>query len=178
MKIVLSIIILLFFSGCDRENKMPEYQLSRGEELVNSILANAAKKIYKEYNIRPCGVGVSMPGGPIKEVTLCFDTKKPYTKMQLRISLIKLAQELLEQINENNEIQEFLKERPFTIKNVEIIIYNHDEKGLTLKDPQISVAGIAQGVLDYSSIDPEDGFRYKNEYEETYEEALEIIEKS
>ena len=32
-------------------------------------------------------------------------------------------------MNENNEIQEFLKERPFTIKNIEIIIYNHDEKG-------------------------------------------------
>ncbi|WP_148300682.1 hypothetical protein [Candidatus Protochlamydia sp. R18] len=152
-----------------------EYHPSKGEQLVNSLLAKAAKIIKDKYNIKPSGVGVAMPGGPIQEVTLCFDTKHPYTKEQLRELLIKSSAELLRLMNENKEIQGLLKERPFTIKNIEIIIYNHDENGFGLKDPQISVANISQGRLNYSTIDPEDSFKYKNEYEESYEEALKAL---
>ena len=58
-------------------------------------MAKAAKTIKDKYNIKPSGVGVAMPGGPIQEVTLCFDTKYPYTKEQLRELLIKSSAELL-----------------------------------------------------------------------------------
>lgn len=79
------------------------------------------------------------------------------------------------QVTENQEIQEFLKERPFTIRNVGIVIYNRDKYGLSMQDPQISVADISHGILNYSTIDPRDTFKYKNEYEETYEEALQAL---
>jgi hypothetical protein len=79
---------------------------------------------------------------------------------------------LLHYINENNEIQNFLKEPPFTIRNVEIIIYNHDKQGRSLSDPEISMARISQSILIYRTIDPQDFFKYKNEYEESYDEAL------
>ncbi len=168
---IASVLTLLIFTGFTKQ----EYHPSKGGQLVNSLLAKAAKIIKDKYKVNPCGVGVAMPGGPIQEVTLCFDTKFPYTKEQLRELLINTSVELLRQVNENKEIQEYLKERPFTIKNIEIIIYNHDENGFGLKDPQISVANISQGVLNYSTIDPEDSFKYKNEYEESYEEALKAL---
>lgn len=170
-----SVITLLIFTGFIMANSKQEYHLSKGEQLVNSLLAKTARNIKDKYNIKPSGVGVAMPGGPIQEVTLCFDTKHPYTKEQLRALLIKSSAELLRQVNENKEVQEFLKEKPFTIKNIEIIIYNHDEKGFGLKDPQVSVANISQGRLSYSTIDPEDSFKYKREYEESYEEALKAL---
>jgi len=118
---------------------------------------------------------VAMPGGPIQEITLCFDTKHPYTKEQLREFLIKSSVDLLYQVNENADIQEFLKEKPFTIKNIEIIVYNYDEQGFCLRDPYVSVANISNGQLNYSTIDCEDSFKYKNEYEESYEEALKAL---
>ena len=93
----------------------------------------------------------------------------------MRELLIKTSTDLLRQITENNELQEFLYQKPFTIKNVEIVIYNHDEKGRGLRDPQISVAHISQSTLGYNTIDPEDSFKYKNEYEESYEAALKAI---
>lgn len=168
-------IILLIFTGCIMEEKQDRVYMSKGEKLVNSILAKTARIIKDKYNLNPCGTGASMPGGPIQKLALCFDTKYPYTKEQLRELLIKTANELLKQVNENMEIQEFLKERPFTIKNIQIIIYNHDRNGRTLKDPEISNAQILQGILNYSTIDPEDSFKYKNEYEESYEEALKAL---
>lgn len=175
LRTIIAILFLLIFTGFIMSSKQPNYQLSKGEQLVNSVLSKTAKIIKSKYDLKPSGEGAAMPGGPIQELALCFDTKNPHTKEQLRELLIKTAQELLNHINENKEIQEFIKEPPFTIKNIQIIIYNHDTNGRSLRDPEISNAQILQGILSYSTIDPEDSFKYKNEYEESYEEALKAL---
>ena len=152
------------------------YHPSQAEQLVNSVLAKTAETIKKKYKLKPCGQGAAMPGGPIQELILCFDTKDQFTKEELRGLLIKSAQELLNQINENKDMQPFLIKQPFTIENVEIIIYNVDRNGMDLRDPAISIAQISQGRLIYRTNDPEDYFKYKNQYEETYNEALKALE--
>lgn len=169
------LIILIILTGFIMFYKREEYYPSKGAQLVNSILGKSAVIIRDKYNIKPCGVGVAMPGGPIQEVTLCFDTKYPYTKEQLRELLIKSAQELLGQVNQNQEIQEFIKDQPFTIEHVQIIIYNHDKSGREVFDPEISTADISQGVLTYQTVDAEDTFTYKQEFTESYEEALKAL---
>ncbi len=58
-----------------------------------------------------------MPEGCVKVLTLCFDTKNLNLE-SLRELLIKCAHELLDQINNNIELQQFLVKRPFTIENV------------------------------------------------------------
>jgi hypothetical protein len=171
------VLNLLIFMSFIMRDKQQEYYPSKGEQLINSTLAKAAKLIQEKYNIRPSGVGVAMPGGPIQEVTLCFDTKYPNTKEQLRELLINISQELLDQINRNKELQEFIKEPPFTIKNVQIIIYNHDKDGKEIYDPNISGAQIAQGVLTFRTVDKSDTFRFKNQFEESYDEALKALSK-
>jgi hypothetical protein len=175
MKItIVTLVTLLIFISFFFKNK-PEYHLSREEQLVNRILAKTAKIIKDKYNLNPCGEGAAMPGGSVQELTLCFTTKCPYTKEKLRELIIKIAQELLTQVNKNKEIKKFIKNPPFTIKNIQIIIYNHDRNGRSLRDPEISNAQILEGILNYSTIDPEDSFKYKNEYEESYEEALKAL---
>lgn len=175
MKRDLFLLIILFcFSGCIMQNKQQEYHPSKGEQLINTLLAKTAKIIEKRYNLKPCGIGTAMPGGPIQEVTLCFDTKYSHTKEELRALLIQSAEELLNQVQEDKEIHQFLKNPPFTIRNVEIIIYNNDKGGFDVFDPDISVARISQGKLIYRTTDINDPLKYKNEYEESYEEAIRI----
>ena len=154
-----------------------QYYPSKGEQLVNSISAETAKIIEKKYNIRPCGVGAAMPGGPIQELTLCFNTKFMYTKEKLRELLIMSAQEFLRQVNENNDIQKFLKERPFTTRNIQIIIYNHDKDGREVFYPNISGAQIAQNVLTFRTVEESDTFSFKDQFQESYEEALNALSK-
>ena len=170
MKTILFFILLLSCIGCEN------YHPSQAEQLVNSTLAKAAEVIKKKYKIKPCGQGAAMPGGPIQKLALCFDTKDQFAKEELRKLLMQSAQELLSQINENSDIQPFLKTRPFTIENVEIIIYNHDKNGRGLRDPDISTARISQGQLIYRTIDPDDSFKLKNQFEESYEDALKALE--
>jgi hypothetical protein len=171
-------IVLFIVTGfimSNKSNKRPEYPLSKGEQLVNSTLAKTAKIIKQKYNLNPCGTGAAMPGGPIQELTLCFNTKFPYSKEQLRTLLIQSSQELLNQVTENSEIQEFLAVRPFTIKNIQIIIYNSEKSGREVFDPGISTTEISQGILTYQTVDSKNTFKYKNEFEESYEEALKAI---
>lgn len=177
MKIIYAGLLIIFLSitGFIMLGNQQVYMPSRGEQLVNSILAQTAKIIKEKYGISPCGMGAAMPGGPIQGMTLCFDSKSEFDQEQLRELIIKSAQELLKEVNDNDEIQPYLKKRPFTIKNIQIIIYNHDNKGMEIFDPGIAVAQISQGNLSFATVDPQDTFNYKNEYEESYEEALNAI---
>src|ERR1700722_16321921 len=101
--ILFLVLALLIFIGFISTSNKQQYHPSKGEQLVNNVLAKTAKIIKDKYNLKPCGEGAAMPGGPIQGLTLCFDTKLPYTKNQLRELLIKSAEELLKQVNENKE---------------------------------------------------------------------------
>lgn len=153
----------------------PNYQLSKGEQLVNSVLAKTAKIIKIKFDLKPSGEGAAMPGGPIQKLVLCFDTKYPRNKEQLRELLIKSANELLNQVKENEEIQVFLKDQSFNIKNIQIIIYNHNKEGWEVYDPGFATAQISEGILTYRTVDSTDTFKFKQQFEETYEEALKAL---
>ena len=157
--------------------KHEEYLPSKAEQLVNITLDETAKMISKKYQLRPCGAGVSMPEGPIRWLTICFDTETTTTKEDLRKLLINSAQIVVNYISSNEEIQPFLKVRPFTVEHVQIIIYNHDRKGYNVYDPGISTAEISDMMLTYKTTDAEDTFKFKNRFKETYEEALRKIEE-
>ncbi len=165
-----SLSLILLFS-----TNMHSHQIPHEEKLVDEIIAKTAREVKKKYNLTACGSGASMPGGPIKMIGLSFDTRKSHTKDQLRELLINIAQLMVQQVEDNEEIQKFIKNPPFTVKNAEIIIFNHDEKGLQVYDPCIGVAQISNNKLWYVTNDPNDSFKYKNEYEESYEEALKLM---
>ena len=174
--LITTAVLLSFFIGYIMSSQ--NRYLSEEEKLVNNILDNTAKIIEKKYNIQPSGEGVAMPGGPIQEVTLCFDTKKQLSRKELRTLLVKSAQELLNQIIKNNDIQPFLINPPFTINNVEIIIYNNDRNGREVYDPEISTARISHGILTYRTVDPSDTLKFKNQFKETYHESLKALQKT
>jgi hypothetical protein len=106
MKYFLAAILILFVASMFYQTDDP--YLSEAEKLVNSILSSTAKMIKKKYKIKPCGTGASMPGGPIKELALCFDTNDQLSKQDLRKLLIECADELLAQVQLNDKIQPFL----------------------------------------------------------------------
>ena len=118
-----------------------------------------------------------MPSGIIRDIDLFFDTRAAYTKEELRKLFISLAQEMVNQVQLHPEIEPFLKKAPFGIENTHIIIYNYDSKGRNLQDPQISTADISEGIITYRTTDPEDHYRFKNRIKETYEEALQELQK-
>jgi hypothetical protein len=175
MKTMLFILTTIFLIFTGYTMSLQYEYLSQEEKIVNNILDNTARIIEKKYKIQPSGEGAAMPEGVIRDLTLTFDTKGPFTKDYLRKLLIECAQELLNQINTNKSIQPFLEKIPFTIENVQIIIYNRDKNGREAFDPEISTARISQGVLIYRTVDSSDTFKFKNRFNETYDEALKAL---
>lgn len=148
---------------------------SRSERLVNQVLSKTSKMVRHKYNLIPVGSGAAMPGGPIRELCLFFNTKRSLAKKELRKLLILIANDLLSQVNSTNEIQSHIANFPFNEKNVQIIIYNYDENRDDLYDPEISVAEMSQGTLSYLTDDSLKKYSFKNKYTETYEEALNLL---
>ena len=175
MKLLLVAIIGFFsiFTGFTMPYDDP--YISDASRLVHKILEESANVIENKYGINVCGEGVAMPGGNIKEFSLSFDTRVPYEKQRLRELLIASAHELLNAINTNEGIRPYLKKYPFTVDNVQIIIFNHEKNGREVVDPGISVADIDRDGLTYSGVDPDNHFRYKSEFRETYKEALKLV---
>lgn len=172
MKKYLSVIMVLILGYI---MNLQGYQPSSGGQLVNEIIAKTAEAVKNEYGLQPCGASVSMPGGPIKTINLSFTSYQSYSKDDLRSLLIKIADKVVVEVNKNKEIQKFLLKTPFNEKNVNIVIFNYNEKREKLYDPAICGAQISEDGLMYRTNDIEVKFKYKNEYEETYEEALRLI---
>ena len=149
------------------------------ECLVGETLSKTRKIIKARYpDIQPCGTGISMPGGPVRELGLYFDINGSFSKEYIRKLIIEIAEELLCQINSNEKFRPHLIKYPFTIEDVEIIIYNHDKNGERVYDPEIGVADISSGILSYDTYDQESVYcKYKNKFEESYEEAIELLKK-
>lgn len=177
------LIALTFFLNCQnllfmtKDNHSSRCNSARkASKEVNIILEKTSKIIKNKYNLEPSGIGVEMPDGIIESLILTFDTRNQLSKEELRELLVKCAEELNSQTKRNGKIEQFLKQPPFDVKNAEIIIFNYDKNGRSLSDPEISTARLAKGVLYYKTIDPETRYQYKNRYQETYKEALAIIQ--
>lgn len=178
MKLSLLLGLLLITNICFGHIFLNHFQPSKAAQLVEEVQIKAAEIIKKKYNIKPCGSGVAMSEGPIREIAICFDARGPYSKEKLREFLILFAHEIVATVQSNEGIQQYLFERPFGIKNVQIIIYNHDKTRREVCYPNISVAELSGNRLLYQSIDPNDTYNYIDQSEETYEEALEVLKKS
>lgn len=154
------------------------YTISGSEQLVNKILAQGADIIEKKYRIHCCGTGAAMPEGIINKFMWSFDIYGALSREKARIMLIDCADEISRLVKNNKEISKYLRDYPFTINNVQIILYMHDAKGFETYDPDLATAQILRGTLSYRTNDQNNIFRFKTNVEESYEEALKIIESA
>ncbi|MBA3602346.1 MAG: hypothetical protein H0W50_01575 [Parachlamydiaceae bacterium] len=181
---LLSFFILIFalsaFLSADYPNLLglenDDKYLSKAENLVNQILTETALEVESLDKIKVSGEMVSMPGGIVKTMGLSFNSYEKLSKEEIRKKTVQLAEKLLQNINSNKEIPPFLAKSPFTINEIEISIYNHDQQGNWPYDPEIGNAHFNRGKITYSTYDPDKKFGNKNEFVESYEEALLIVQ--
>jgi len=140
-------------------------------------LEKACQYIEKKYKLTCTATGGKALGGPITLFRLCFDIRAPLSREQLRNILIKSSKDFLSIVNSDQEVQPYLAKRPFTLENIEIIIFNNDKTGRDVCDPIIAVADINKNGLSFQTNEPENEFAYKNTYKETYEEALKTVQE-
>lgn len=166
-----AIILSNCMYGCNSNSKhiSPPYV-----EMASKIRSEIAQKLAKRYNMKIFGIGGGM-ADCVNFLGLDFQIRGPLTKEQLRRILIDSVQELLNAINENEQIRPYLKNYPFTEKEISITLFIKDPNGNKIYDPEIGIASAGQGTMYYYTDDKENLYVYKQEIEEDYETALKIV---
>jgi hypothetical protein len=174
LKITLSLsLFFIVFIGFQIFYKTPPNPYDKiSSETIDKILANAEFIISNTYNLKTVGTGASMPGGNFRQISLSFYTKHLFNKEQITETAIRSADILLDQLNNNENVKKFLEgKEPFTIKNINITIFNIGKNRKHLMYPEISTVEIEDGILTFSSYDNEEKYKLINEFQEPYEEA-------
>ncbi len=160
--------------GCNNEKNQNNLEIPKSEQSVNRLLHQISVLFDKKYKLQTCATIVSMPGGEVRLLGFHSHIKGPLSREHIRKILINSAQDFLDFVNSNDSIKPYLKNYPFEIKNIEIIIIITNSKGIGLDDPYIGIAEIFREKIVYQNLITTDIPSIKSEFEESYEEALKI----
>jgi hypothetical protein len=170
--IILILTIALMGGGC---NFNRHSQPSEKVRFASEIRSKVAKKLRDEMDLIPFGFGGRMMY-QIKRLNLAFQYRHPIDIEGGRELLMQAANVFLEEVNTNEKIRPYLDIYPFEPKNIKIIVSLQDSDGRNVSDGELALITFRDGVLQYKFNDLNSSF-YRV-VEETYEEALEIIQNS
>jgi hypothetical protein len=154
-------------------------KIPQSEQSINHLLGQIANSFEKKYKMKTIATNVSMPEGVVKLLGLDFQIRGPLPKEEIRKLLIELNKEFIALVNSDENVRSHLEHYPFEIRNIEITLFFIDSHGHELDDPYIGIAGISRGRIDYQTIITNNGVpSVKNEFVESYEEALEALKEN
>ena len=142
--------------------------------LVDEATHKTVELLCRKYNLVPIGTGGSMMYD-IKNLFISFNCYRTLSIDQARGLIVICVREYLTQINKNTEIRTFLYNYPFSPENIEVSIYFYQPNGNEILNGQLCAVTTINGRIDYKTIRSE--YQYELLKEETFEEALQILEK-
>ena len=170
--ILLLTIAFLTFSFTFFKTKSRDYVV-----IADEISKNVADKLSKKHQM----VLVGNSKGMMKSVNLIgliFEIHHRLDRINSRQMILDCAEEFLSAINSNEEIRPFLKNYPFTTKNLQLSIISVNPKGGYFYDPDITVVSIDESdYITFRTEEPSNPNSYKNRYKELYSEALSALKK-
>ncbi|NGX49293.1 MAG: hypothetical protein K940chlam5_00891 [Candidatus Anoxychlamydiales bacterium] len=173
-KYILLFLILTFASYF--LNVKPNDFYKRG----NDFLKNS-KKFQKENNLILSGYGINLnesietpERNSIHKFYVTFFSKEKLNLNAAREKLIKSIGNFLAKINNDVKIRNYIYEYPFNYKGLHFSIAFYSEEGKPRKEKYIHSCTLAENSIYYKIAYPNGTF--KRIHEETYEEALKIVE--
>jgi len=172
-------LLIVLLNSCNSYKTPHENNINSNESykdtLCNQISKRTAEILNNKYELQ----FVAMGGGgskneKIKLLSLHFYYNKPILITEARELLINASEIFLKEINSNNKISSYVSNFPFTEKNIEIVIYSHNDEYKNYSPPNLANFANVCGRLDYYV--KEDG-KLKLFHKESYEEALEKIKE-
>jgi hypothetical protein len=176
MKYMMYVIIFVCLYGCsDFKNSTgykPTPESIEREKLANKITAQVAAKLKKDRGLSPIGFGGRTSNG-VQMLALSFLHYQPITIENGRELLVTCVQEFTKAVNQEKPIRPYLKNFPFTSKNVEIRIFLQNIDG-SQRTTGLNVISALEGILNYDIRNP-DGPLFITLLEETYDEAVQKL---
>jgi len=165
------ILLLMTLSGC------VGYMgpLSPEDIAMNAVTKKTAEELKIKYHLFLIGMGGSGKKDKITLSTISFELEYTMSKEKCRKVIIDCIQQFLKNINTDNRLSQYLFEKPFTYKNIEVTIFMSNPDRSSVFHPKFRVATLKDGLIYYKTVDEETN-RYKSVEEEPYEEALQKVQ--
>ncbi len=145
---------------------------STKEALVKQITKVYEQKESKKHELLLIGAGSAIPD-KIHEFILHFYLYKKIDHVEARKIVVDLVEDLIQMVNQNEKIQEYLINSPFNAKNYQLRIILVDSNNKILEEPYLGQIDVEDGNIVYYFIDKSDINQKKlRTIDETYEEAL------
>lgn len=127
-----------------------------------------------KYPLSIIGVGGSQQDKKEETITVSFLLNRSLNKDECRELLVDVVEALLKNINQNEDLQPYLYDVPFTYKNLKIIVFLRHPDRSDINYPDISVFSLRNGKVGYDIDDPKIRYRFSTD-KEPYEKAQEIV---
>src|ERR1700722_1637445 len=150
-----------------------------GTKMAHQIINQITKEFKVKYGLQSCGISEAGPNGKYINIGINFSYPYILTKDQGRILLLNCVNDALEAYNSHPEFVPYMDNYPFNGYNIIITIFIKPRKNPDVYYPDIGIFSFYNDKLRYNSDTPESckASRYFSEEEETYEEAIKIVEE-
>ncbi len=140
-----------------------------GYQAIGSFTENA----HEDWNWYLRGLG-GIFGDTIQKFNLDYEVEKEVDVSTARRLLVEGVERFLSEINHSERTLPFLVEAPFTPQRLKFGLSFINSEGRFVKNNHIAYALLLNGKIYYSISSP---IRLEDAHEETYEQALEIVNR-
>lgn len=150
--------------------------LSKEDQMLYRFINRQGKCLEQKYQMRQSSVGLG--GVQVWLMALSFHRFGiPLTEKEARKLIINCVDDFLEAVNSDEQVRPFLKDYPFTAKNVNLKILNYDKNHDPHYFPSIALVMNSEGDIGFLTEDPSDKYGYYTKKYETYDEAVAILKQ-
>lgn len=170
--IVIFLMILLELRVNAKEYEAPLYE-RYADEVTNAFL----KEVYNKYGFECEATGGRMPHD-VEEISVSLCANQTATVEQARELEIKLTERFAQIINAHEKIRPFLREYPFPSNRARVTISFRvsKKKKESFKDDEVFLVFQAKKRIYYQACNYENPYLLKDINDESYEEALKIVQ--
>lgn len=174
---IILFVLFLFHPNSEAvENMKNQYIPADYVIMANDISAKVQKTLSDRYKMKILGVKSGL-AECVNVLGLSFQISGPLSKEELRIILVDSVEEFLSEINSNVKIRPFLKNFPFTAKEITITLFIKNKKGQQIYHPDISLAYASAGEVAFNTVNINNLNGYESREREIYEIAYEIVKR-
>src|ERR1700733_3341819 len=143
-KIIKAFLLLLcFFMSCSFLSSILGRNMNKDsvdlDALSNKYIGKEGKRLGKKYGMSMCGIG----GGIEDKIWLMsFAYQRfgsPLSEMEARKLIVAVVDDFLIELNNNKKMEPYLRDIPFTSKNVDIGIFNYTPTHHDYYHPYITI---------------------------------------
>jgi hypothetical protein len=150
--------------------------LKEDEIIARKIMYRVSNVLESRYQLRYAGYSEAGDKTGYTKMGLIFNRFGKMSKDEGRKMMVDCMNEFLKEINSDPKMQPFLITKPFTALNVSVVVFIYTDDRKNVFYPDIMIFGATRGKIQYLTKTPEIKFGYYTDEEESFEEAVQIVE--